>query len=574
MYSKSSSGFTKHTDFILLDVIVLEFVYMLAYLTRHGTFFRHLRELYINGGLVLAVAALFCSVFMEPHKNILKRGYMKEFLSVTEQIVITAGSLLLYLFLTQTSGRFSRSVIGYYILFGYPILYAARIIWKKLILFVKARSSYSARRMLIVTTKELAEEVVTTIRAKSLGEIEPIGLVLIPSQSENENNPATAVYTAQQTASGQDATSDNKAASDQSATSDNWTAFQATSDHAATPDNSPTLQPVSGDPLTPEDIAAIQADPALADLYGTSPAEEQPVVGDRISGVPIVATMEHLTKYMSHRTLDEVMIYLPMSVPVPEKLLKTCAIMGITTHVRLQLTEDRGMQQTVEKVGGVLVLTESMRIVTAHERILKRLMDIAGSLVGIAITLLILPFVAVAILISDPGPIFFTQVRKGENGRNFRIIKFRTMYKDAEKRKAELLSENEVTGAMFKMEADPRIIGSGPDGTRHGVGWFLRKTSLDEFPQFFNVLIGQMSLVGTRPPTVDEWDLYEAHHRARMAVKPGITGLWQVSGRSDITDFEEVIRLDTQYINEWSIAEDLRILVKTVKVVLTGEGSK
>ena len=129
---------------------------------------------------------------------------------------------------------------------------------------------------------------------------------------------------------------------------------------------------------------------------------------------------------------------------------------------------------------------------------------------------------------------------------------------------------------MFKMEADPRIIGCKvlPDGTvKKGFGNFMRDHSLDEFPQFFNVLKGDMSLVGTRPPTPDEWEQYEPHHRARMAVRPGITGLWQVSGRSRITDFEEVVRLDTKYITEWSMGLDLRILLKTVKVVLGKDGA-
>ena len=148
---------------------------------------------------------------------------------------------------------------------------------------------------------------------------------------------------------------------------------------------------------------------------------------------------------------------------------------------------------------------------------------------------------------------------------------------DAEERKKELMEQNRVKdGMMFKMDFDPRIIGNKilPDGTKKtGLGDFIRKTSLDEFPQFWNVLKGEMSLVGTRPPTVDEWEKYELHHRARLATKPGITGMWQVSGRSKITDFEEVVKLDTQYINEWSMGMDLRILFKTVLMVLKREGS-
>ena len=122
------------------------------------------------------------------------------------------------------------------------------------------------------------------------------------------------------------------------------------------------------------------------------------------------------------------------------------------------------------------------------------------------------------------------------------------------------------------MENDPRVIGS-EKGPGKGIGNFIRKTSLDEFPQFFNVLKGDMSLIGTRPPTVDEWEKYELHHRARLAIKPGLTGMWQVSGRSDITDFEEVVRLDKEYITNWNIGLDIKILFKTILVVFKKDGS-
>ena len=193
------------------------------------------------------------------------------------------------------------------------------------------------------------------------------------------------------------------------------------------------------------------------------------------------------------------------------------------------------------------------------------------------ITGILFLFLAPAIFITSPGPIFFTQERVGRNGKRFRIYKFRSMYMDAEERKKELLKLNQHgDGLMFKMEADPRIIGCKilPDGrVKKGLGNFIRDWSLDEFPQFFNVLKGDMSLVGTRPPTLDEWERYEPHHRARLAVRPGITGLWQVSGRSKITDFEEVVRLDTKYIVDWSMALDLKILLKTVKVVIFRDGA-
>ena len=148
---------------------------------------------------------------------------------------------------------------------------------------------------------------------------------------------------------------------------------------------------------------------------------------------------------------------------------------------------------------------------------------------------------------------------------------------DAEARKAELMKENRLgDGKMFKLDFDPRVIGNRilPDGTKKtGIGDFIRRTSLDEFPQFFNVLKGDMSLVGTRPPLISETNLYEPHHKARLAIKPGITGMWQVSGRSDITDFEEVVNLDKEYINNWNIGLDIKILIRTVFLVAKGEGA-
>ena len=193
------------------------------------------------------------------------------------------------------------------------------------------------------------------------------------------------------------------------------------------------------------------------------------------------------------------------------------------------------------------------------------------------LTGIIFIFVPPIIYIKSPGPIFFAQERIGRNGRKFKMYKFRSMYMDAEERKKELMAQNKVSdGMMFKMDFDPRIIGNKilPDGTKKtGIGQFIRKTSIDELPQFWNILKGDMSLVGTRPPTLDEWDKYEPHHRARMSFRPGLTGLWQVSGRSNITDFEEVVKLDTQYIGEWSVKNDIRIIFHTIVGVLKNDGA-
>ena len=145
------------------------------------------------------------------------------------------------------------------------------------------------------------------------------------------------------------------------------------------------------------------------------------------------------------------------------------------------------------------------------------------------------------------------------------IYKFRSMFVDAEEKLDELKDRNEVKGLMFKISNDPRVT---------KVGRFLRRTSLDELPQFFNILKGDMSLVGTRPPTVEEYEQYDAHYKRRLSITPGLTGMWQVSGRSDITDFDEVVKLDLEYIDKWSLALDVKILLQTFGAVFTRRGSK
>jgi len=300
--------------------------------------------------------------------------------------------------------------------------------------------------------------------------------------------------------------------------------------------------------------------------------------GLEISGVPVVAEVGEVSAYAQKNWVDEVFVNLPETMELPHAMMDDFVEMGVTVHLNLsQVTHTPGRVQIVEKVGNYTVLTSSMNYATTKQAFLKRAMDIAGGLVGCLICAVLFVFVAPAIYISSPGPIFFKQERIGKNGKRFYMYKFRSMYMDAEERKKELMAQNKMgNDLMFKLDFDPRIIGNRilPDGTRKtGIGQFIRSTSIDEFPQFFNVLKGDMSLVGTRPPLISEFEAYQQHHRARMSVKPGITGMWQVSGRSEITDFEEVVKLDTKYINEWSIGLDIKILFKTVLAVLQRKGS-
>ena len=282
--------------------------------------------------------------------------------------------------------------------------------------------------------------------------------------------------------------------------------------------------------------------------------------------------------YVCQDWIDEVLVVTSDEVPYPGKLLSQLMETGVTVHLGLaKVMSEPGKKQFVEKIGPYTVLTTSINYASSFQLFLKRVMDIMGGLVGCTITVLLLPFVGTAIYLASPGPIFFAQERVGKNGKRFKMYKFRSMYMDAEARKAELMKDNRLgDGKMFKLDFDPRVIGNKilPDGShKTGIGDFIRRTSLDEFPQFFNVLKGDMSIVGTRPPLISETNLYELHHKARLAIKPGITGMWQVSGRSDITDFEEVVRLDREYISNWNIGMDIKILVKTVMVVLKEDGS-
>lgn len=282
---------------------------------------------------------------------------------------------------------------------------------------------------------------------------------------------------------------------------------------------------------------------------------------------------EEIYSYIQNKWIDEVIVSVPGNIVYPTEIVETIEQMGITVHLCLPVYTEVNNQHIVEKICGIPVVTSCINGMTPKQVFMKKMLDIVGSVVGLIFTGILAIIIGPMIYITSPGPIFFSQTRIGKNGKPFQMYKFRSMYPDAEKHKQELVGKNKMKGFMFKVDRDPRIIGSGPDGTRHGIGWFIRKTSIDEFPQFWNVLKGDMSLVGTRPPTVDEWEQYGFHHRARLAAKPGITGLWQISGRSDVLDFETVVKLDMEYMRDWKFGDDIKILFQTILVVLRGEGS-
>ena len=297
-----------------------------------------------------------------------------------------------------------------------------------------------------------------------------------------------------------------------------------------------------------------------------------------LAHLKVVADKDTLLDYVTMNWGSEIFIDIPLDSNVPVDLVNQMLEMGLTVHTVLKGLEGiEARNKNVEWICGEITVTSSLGYVSQRSLMLKRLMDIAGGLVGCLFTVLLTIFVAPAIYFSDPGPIFFKQKRMGQNGRVFEMYKFRSMYINAEEKKRELMERlGRGDELMFKMEHDPRIIGCCelPNGKwKKGVGGWIRDLSIDEFPQFFNVLKGDMSLVGTRPPTLEEWSRYEGRHMSRMSTKPGITGLWQVSGRSTIRDFDQVVQLDREYIENWNFGLDLKILLKTVFVVLLRKGA-
>jgi len=290
-------------------------------------------------------------------------------------------------------------------------------------------------------------------------------------------------------------------------------------------------------------------------------------VGEEIENVKVVAGKDDVYDYARKDVVDEVFIYLPYDESETiAALINEFETMGIIVHVAAREFAGVGdYVRTASNVANYPVTTFAQSVQDSEKLVVKRIIDIAAGIVGSIVTILLTIILGPIIYLESPGPIFFKQKRVGLNGRYFYMFKFRSMYKDAEARKAELMKKNEMNGLMFKVTDDPRIT---------KVGKFIRKTSLDEFPQFFNILKGDMSLIGTRPPTLDEFVRYEDHHKRRLSMKPGLTGMWQVSGRSDITDFEEVVRLDCYYIDNWSLHLDLKIFLKTIVAVFRRKGSK
>ena len=471
MYRKKGRGWTKHIDFMLIDIASIFIAFFISYVIRFGLNNPYMDKDYRILGVAFLLIDFFVEIMADSFKNVLKRGYLDEVISTCKHAVLVFLVTALFLFTTQMADIYSR--LSFYIMFPIyvTITYIVRVALKS---FLKKKDfGISKKSLFVIAPDAMLRDTLRTVEKSCIG------------------------YTK---------------------------------------------------------IVAASMD---TDLKGKT-----------ICGIPIVANHDGIVDYACEEWVDE----------YPERMADIFLEMGIAVHTGITKNDTaHGGYKQIEKIGDYTVVTSSVSYANTSALLVKRGMDIVGGLVGCLLTLIIMIFVGPAIYIASPGPIFFAQERVGRNGRKFKMYKFRSMYMDAEERKKELMVQNKVgDGMMFKMDFDPRIIGNKvlPNGKKKtGIGQFIRKTSLDEFPQFLNILRGDMSLVGTRPPTLDEWEKYEPHHRARMSFRPGLTGLWQVSGRSNITDFEEVVKLDTQYIREWSVKGDIKIIWQTAVGVLKNDGA-
>lgn len=470
MFKEIAKGWTKHLDFMVLDIICLEISFLIAYVLRNGMAV-HSRMPGIYGDLMLVLVVIdICVVFfLNSYEEIVRRGYLIEI----RQILVHDGwimiALIVWMFLIGQSNQYSRLIV----IMMYPIsvmlMVVVRLVWKRFVR-IHIQKQKGLRKVLVVTTDSRAKDVVRDI--------------LVPYRDYM--------------------------------------------------------------------VAGV----VLYD-YPTR------VRNKKFSGIEVCAGKEDVIQYVQNHIVDEVFIDLHDERET-SVLMNVFVNMGLTVHINLVQSASFMENKRIHSFGEFTVISSSMKFASPRQILMKRIMDICGGLVGLVLTGVAFLIFAPIIYHQSPGPIFFSQERVGRNGRLFKIYKFRTMYLDAEERKKELMAQNKMSGLMFKMDNDPRIF---------PIGHFLREKSIDELPQFWNVLKGDMSLVGTRPPTVDEYQQYEARHRKRLAMKPGLTGMWQATGRSDITDFEEVVTLDAKYIQEWNILLDIKLIWMTIMSVLKGKGA-
>lgn len=409
MYRKSSYGWFKHIDFLVLDLICVQIAFFVSYVLFQNDLNPYGDLMYRNMAIFMELADVMIVFFFESFKNVLKRGYYKEFVVAVKQAVMLLLLCSLYLINGQIGADYSRGVLYLTAILYGGLSYIVRVLWKRFL--HKRMEAGGDRSLIIVTTSRIATEVIENVVNNNYEMFRFSGIIII----------------------------------------------------------------------------------------------DKDMTGSKICGIPVVADGANAAEYLCQGWVDEVFFNVEELHPYPKALIDRCTEMGLTVHLNLaKVSDGMGSRQMIEKVGRYTVLTCSINTMSIRQAFVKRTMDILFGLAGCIATGIIFVFIAPVIYISSPGPIFFSQERVGQNGKTFKMYKFRSMYMDAEERKAELMKENKMgSSLMFKMDFDPRIIGNKvlPDGRKKtGVGQFIRATSLDEFPQFFNVLMGSMSTVG-------EWDI-------------------------------------------------------------------
>lgn len=412
MYRKNSSGWVKHIDFIILDLLCVQLALYLSYVLRQGDWKPYAVPLYWNMAIFVELADIIIIFLFESYKNVLKRGYYKEFATSVKQAVMLLLLGSLYLITVQDDNAYSRTALFLMSILYCLITYGVRLLWKRGLRHRMKNGGDNS--LIIITSSTIADAVVKSIK------------------------------------------------------NHNYEMYQ-----------------INGVIIADKDMT-----------------------GKSIAGIPVVANAENAAEFLCQGWVDEVFINIDEKAPYPRELIERCTEMGLTVHLNLaKVTSNSFGKQSVGRVGEYTVLTTSLNFMTERQAFMKRTIDILAGLAGCLATGIIFIFIAPIIYISSPGPIFFTQERVGQNGKLFKMYKFRSMYMDAEERKAELMKDNKLgDGKMFKLDFDPRVIGNKilPDGTKKtGIGDFIRKSSIDEFPQFWNVLKGDSGIIGTTKKNLD-----------------------------------------------------------------------
>ena len=412
MYRKSNKGWSKHIDFLIIDMISLEVAYFLAYMIRHGLYSNLImRRSYFRMIFVLLLIDFVSVAVMQTFSGVIRRGYYEEFTSTFKQAIAVTVLSTLYLFSIQEGEAYSRITLfltgGLYLL----ISYIFRCAWK---MWLQYRTPLHRRSLIIISTPDEAEHIIETFNRHNYSNIGISGLILTDQFLDKNPDPIKSVFS--------DSGEENKS------------------------------------------------------LNNT----EENKTGQKISGVEIVANQKTAEEYILSHWVDEVLIGINVDREQKNQFMKTLLEMGITVHQSLLEVENNSpIERNIERIGGYTVITRSVKILTTAELAMKRLLDILGGIAGCILTGILFLFVAPAIYIASPGPIFFTQERIGKNGKTFKMYKFRSMYLDAEDRLSELKKQNKMKDDfMFKLDYDPRIIGS-EKGQGKGIGNFIRRTSID-----------------------------------------------------------------------------------------------